>query len=144
MARKTPQASADKWARRVAASAQDYQSGIQQATGWAERSVAASGRRNAGLQQAIADGRIDRGIQNKGDQGWRDATLAKGVSSWTQNTPKAAAKYQQGVTRLFGYFGAADQAVAGIDTTTVDGRIQKSATFLRTVHDQAQAAKAGR
>ncbi|MEO7002003.1 MAG: hypothetical protein ABI068_09260, partial [Ktedonobacterales bacterium] len=118
--------------------------GVQNATGWAENAVAAGARRNAGLQRAIADGRIDVGIQRTGDQGWKTATVAKGVPAWTANTPKAAAKYQAGMQRVYGYLQAAQQATAGMDTTTVEGRIAKAAAWQRVVSEQAQAAKAGR
>src|SRR5690349_2223419 len=99
----------DKFARRVAQSGPDYQKGVQNANNWSANAQAAANRRNAGLQAAIADGRIDAGIARTGDQGWKNATLAKGVGNFTAAAPKAAQKYGQGYARLVGYLQAAQQ-----------------------------------
>ena len=138
---KTPDQAAAKYGRRVQASAQDYQQGIQNATGWAANALAAAPRRNAGLQAAIASGAIDHGIQRKGDAGWQAATLAKGPAAWTAAVAKAQPNYQAGMTRAMAYQQAAAAATAGIDTTTLAGRLQKSQVWQQTVHQQAAQAK---
>lgn len=140
---KTPDQAAAKYGRRVQAAAQDYQQGIQNATGWAANAVAAAGRRNAGLQAAIASGAIDRGIQRKGDGGWQAATLAKGPAAWTASVARAQPAYQSGMSKAMAYQQAAQAATAGIDTTTLAGRLQKAQVWAQTVHQQSQAAKGG-
>lgn len=141
---KTPDQAASKYARRVQGAAQDYQQGVQQATGWAANSLAAAPRRNAGLQAAIANGTIDRGIQNTGDAGWQAATLAKGPAAWTASVAKAQPAYQAGMTKAMSYQQAAQAATAGIDTSTLAGRLQKAQVWAQTVAHQAAAAKGGR
>lgn len=133
-----------KWARRTSQAGGDFQDGVQRATDWAGPAVAAAPRRNAGLQQAIADGRIDAGIQRAGTNGWRSATLAKGVPAYTQNTPKAQPKFEQGLQRVYSYLAEAEQATASMDTTTVEGRVQKAAAYQLAVHQAALRDKTGR
>ena len=140
---KTPDQAAAKYGRRVQGAAQDYTQGVQNATGWAANAIAAGPRRNAGLQAAIASGSIDRGIQSKGDAGWQAATLAKGPAAWTASVAKAQPAYQAGMTRAMSYQQAAQAATAGIDTTTVAGRLQKAQVWAQTVHQQSQAHKGG-
>lgn len=140
---KTPDQAQAKYVRRVQGAAQDYTQGVQNATGWAANSLAAAPRRNAGLQNAIATGSIDRGITNKGDAGWQAATLAKGPQAWTASVAKAGPAYGAGMTRAMSYQQAAQAATAGIDTSTVQGRLQKAQVWGQTVHNQSQAHKSG-
>lgn len=141
--RKSPSDAAAKWVTRVQSSAQYYQQGVANpSVDWAGPAVAASSKRDAGLQRAMADGRIDAGIQRVGTNKWRANTLAKGVTNWTTNTPKSAPAYQAGIQRTYGYYGNADSAVAGMPTDTVAQRIAKAGVFLQSVSDQAQADKA--
>lgn len=142
MARKQIADAVSKWKSRVAQSGSYYQAGVNNPqVDWAGPAVAAAPRRNAGLQAAIADGRIDAGIQRAGTAKWRANTLAKGVSAWTNNTPNAAAQYQAGMTRVYGYFTQADQATANMPTTTRADRIAKASAFLDAVGSAADAYK---
>jgi hypothetical protein len=141
---KTPAEAAAKFARRVQGAGQDYQSGVQSATDWAANAVAAAPRRNAGLQAAIANGTIDAGIQRAGDAKWRANTLSKGVQNWATNTAKAQDAYQSGMTRAMAYQQQAQAATASIDTTTLEGRLEKARVYAQTVHAAAQADKRGR
>lgn len=144
MARKSVQDAVSKWQQRVSQSGQFYQQGVSNpSVDWAGPAVAAAPRRNAGLQMAIAEGRIDAGIQRAGTAKWRNNTVAKGVSAWQTNTPKAAPQYSAGLQRVYGYFQAADAAVANMPRTSRAERIQRAATFLQTVGQQADAHKAG-
>lgn len=142
MARKSVTDAVSKWQQRVQQSGPFYQAGVQNPqVDWAGPAVAAADRRNAGLQQAIADGRIDAGIQRAGTNKWRAGAISKGVQAWTTNTPKAAPNYQRGLQQVYGYFQAADQTVASMPRTTREERIQRAAAFIRTVGEQADAAK---
>jgi hypothetical protein len=143
MARKSVQDAVTKWQQRVQQSGPYYQAGVTNPNvDWAGPAVAAADRRNAGLQKAIADGRIDAGIQRAGTAKWRQGAVSKGVTAWTTNTPKAAPAYNAGLQKVYGFFNAADQAVANMPRTTREDRIARAATFLRTVGMQADAAKA--
>lgn len=138
---KSVQQSTDKWKRNVTQAGPYYQQGIQNAQNWAANATAAKARRDAGLQRAISDGRIDAGIARTGDAGWRAGALSKGVSAYTQNTPNAAAKFQQGLQKAMGYQQAAQSATANMDTSTREGRLAKMTEWVRTVAAQADAAK---
>lgn len=130
-----------KWGSRVQGSQQAYTAGVQNATGWAEATIAAAPRRNAGLQAAIASGAIDAGVQRKGDQGWKAATVAKGPQAWAASVARAQPNYEAAYQRTQSYQQAAAAATSGIDTTTLAGRLQKAAVWAQTVSDQARAAK---
>lgn len=145
MARKSVQDATTKWQQRVAQSGQFYTQGVQNPNvDWAGAAVAAASRRNAGLQRAIADGRIDAGIQRAGTAKWRQGAVNKGAQNWATNTPKAAPAYSQGLTRVYGYFNAADAAVSNMPRDTREQRIARANTFLRTVGEQADAFKEGK
>jgi hypothetical protein len=139
---KTVQQSGDKYQRGVTNAGPDYTAGIQNGSSWVEGATAASGRRNSGLQQAIADGRIDRGIARKGDAGWRAAALAKGPQNYTQSVARARPAYEAGMGKAMQYQQAAQAATANIDTSTPAGRLQKMMTWVETVRQQSEAAKA--
>lgn len=142
MARSSISDAVSKWSTRVAQSGPFYQAGVSNPqVDWAGPAVAAADRRNAGLQAAIANGTIDAGIQRAGTAKWRANTLAKGVSAWTTNTPKAAPQYQAGLTKVYQYFTSADAAVANMPTTTRADRIAKAGAFLAAVGAAADAAK---
>lgn len=132
-----------KWQRNTGAAQQYYQSGVQRATGWSAAAIAAAPRRNAGLQAAIANGTIDAGIQRVGDGGWKSATLSKGVANWAAATQKSGDKFQAGLSKVYGFLDAASAATANIDTSTVEGRLEKARVHALTMHQQSQAAKRG-
>lgn len=143
MARISVNDATNKWLTRVQQSGQYYQAGVSNpAVDWQGPAVAASDRRDAGLMRAINDGRINAGINRVGTTKWRANTLAKGVTAWTTNTPKAAPAYNAGMTRVYSYFPQADQAIASLPANTPQERIQRAAVFLQTMSDQAQAYKA--
>lgn len=133
-----------QWQTRVGQSQGRYQSGVQRATGWASAAVAAGPRRDAGLQAAIADGRIDAGITRVGDAGWKSRTLAVGPQNWAASVSKAGDRMAAGLQRVYAMLDAASAATANIDTSTLEGRLEKARVHALTMAQQAQAAKAGR
>lgn len=140
---KTAQQAGDRYSKRVTQAGPDYTAGIQNASSWSEGALAAAPRRNAGLQQAIAEGRIDRGIQNVGDAGWKTKTLAKGPAAYTASVQTATPRYVAGMQKAMGFQQAAAAATASIDTSTRAGRLQKMAVWAQTVAEQSDAAKRG-
>lgn len=132
-----------KWQRNVSQAQQYFQSGVQRATGWAEGAIAAGPRRDAGLQQAIADGRIDAGIRRVGDGGWKQATITKGVANWTAAVAKSGDKFSAGLSKVYAMLDAAQAATANIDTSTIEGRLEKARVHGMTMHQQSVAAKRG-
>lgn len=140
---KTAQQAADKYGTRVTQAGPDYTAGVQNAGSWVEGAIAAANRRNAGLQAAIASGSIDRGIQSTGDAGWKSKTLAKGPTNYTNSVQNAKPAYLNGMSRAMQFQQAAQQATAGIDTSTLAGRLQKAQVWAQTVAAQAAQAKGG-
>ena len=141
MARKSAQQATDKWVKNTAQAGQYYRDGIQNAQGWADRAQAAAQRRNAGLQRAMADGTIDAGIRRTGDQGWKAKALAKGPTNWTQGVANAKGAYAEGIQKAMSDQAAADAAVAGMDTSTVEGRVAMAAARALAAHQAAQNRK---
>lgn len=138
---KTAAEAADKYGSRVTQAGPDYTKGVQNAGSWVDGALGAAGRRNAGLQAAIANGSIDRGIQDKGDAGWKNATLAKGPQNYVNSVQNAKPAYAAGMQRAMQYQAAAQQATAGIDTSTRAGRLQKMQVWAATVAAQSDQAK---
>lgn len=133
-----------QWQSRVGQSQARYTSGIQRSSGWAASAIAAGPRRDAGLQAAIGDGRIDAGIQRVGDAGWKSRALAVGPQNWAAAVAKAGDRMAAGLQKSYAYLDAAAAATANLDTTTVEGRLEKARVHALTMHQQAQMAKAGR
>lgn len=142
--RKTNAEAADRYGKGVGAAGPAYTAGIQKAGSWVEGSIAASARRDAGLQQAIAEGRINRGIQDKGDAAWKAAAQGKGAQAYTQSVANARPKYEAGMNRAAAYQQAGDAAVAGMDNSTLEGRLAIMVTRARAVAQAKQAALSGR
>lgn len=132
-----------KWQRNTSNAQQYYQAGVQRATGWAEAAVAAGPRRDAGLQQAIADGRINAGIQRVGDAGWKTKTLAVGPANWSAAVQRSGDAMAKGMQTVYGMLQAAQSATSGIDTSTFEGRMSKMVEHARAMHEQAVARKRG-
>lgn len=134
----------DRYQKGVTQAGPEYKDGIQNAGSWVDGSMAAASRRDAGLQQAIADGRINRGIQATGDAGWKTKALAKGPTNYTQSVATARPAYERGMTRAQAYQQAAQAATANMDTSTRAGRIAKMAAYVNAVADAKEADRAGR
>lgn len=133
-----------RWKAGVAGAGTRYTAGVQKATNWAENATTADAiqARNAGLQAAMANGTIEDGIRRVGTTGWKNATVAK-AGNWQTgvNTPQAQQNAQAGFNRLYGYLGAADNAIASMPRGTVEQNIARFSTWARAMHDAAQADK---
>lgn len=145
MARTPPPISdvVSKWQRNTGNAQQYYKDGIQRTTGWADAAVQAGPRRDAGLQAAIADGRINAGIQRVGDAGWKAKTLAVGPANWSSAVQKSGDAFARGLGTVYGMLQQAQAATSNIDTTTFEGRMQKMQEHARVMHEAALARKRG-
>jgi hypothetical protein len=134
-----------RWRAGVQAAGGRYVQGIQQSQDWAAAATApaAVSARNAGLSRAMANGTIERGIQNLGTTGWRNAAVAK-AQNWQVgvNSPMAQQKAQAGAVKLFGFLQAGESAIAGLPRGGIDENIARFTTWARAVHDASQASKA--
>jgi len=147
MAKTRPSAAqvADKTIKNAQAAGPYYQQGVQAATGWLEGSLAAADRRDAGLQQAMADGRINAGMQRVGDGGWKAATLGRGVANWTSAmaSPTVKARVQTGAQTNMAMIQQVDSATAGMPRDTLEQRLQYAAARSRAMAELAAARKRG-
>lgn len=134
---------AAKWKRRATGAQQDYQRGVQGATGWAEGALNAVPRTHAGLQQAIAENRIAAGVQRAGDSKWKNATVTRGVANYASGITAGEANMAAGARRVLSMLSEADAATAGIDTTTLEGRLEKARVHALTMSQAAARQKRG-
>jgi hypothetical protein len=143
MARPSAQEAYAKWSSRVQASGQFYQQGVQNSKDWAAAAVSAGPARDAGIQQAIADGRIDRGIQRTGTAGWRNKTLAKGPAAWSAAvaSPATQQAYMAGYQKLSTMLDAGESAIASIPRGGFAANIQRMTAFATAVHNASEQAK---
>jgi len=91
----------DKWHRRASAATSDYEYGVKNTDkDWAANLKA---RKNAilqAIQQAFADGRFERGIDEVGHEGWKKATLEKGVARYTSGIEAGKSKYEAKMSKV--------------------------------------------
>lgn len=133
-----------RWRAGVAAAGPRYAQGVASSQDWAAAATAPAAvqARNQGLAQAMADGRIDRGIQALGTQNWRAVTQAK-AGNWQTgvNSPVAQQRAQSGAAKLFGFLNQAQQAIASMPRGGYAENRQRALAHMDAMHDAAQAAK---
>lgn len=121
-----------KWKARTATSQQAYTNGINNAQDWASAAVAAGPARDAGLQAAIADGRIDRGIQDYGTAKWKAVTAAKGPAAWLNGVNNATAAATAGFQTLFNDINNVRTSLP--PRGDIEANIARSAAMSRGMH----------
>lgn len=90
--------SGKRWVDRASIASDEYASGIQNPRGdWATNAAAAADNQALGVQQAISDKRYEKGIQKVGTAKWRDKSLSKGKSRFTQGVQVSQGDYEKGV-----------------------------------------------
>ena len=88
---------ADKWTNVTPGRADEYSKGIQSPRrSWAQATSEAEENYNTGVQEAISRGAFGSGVQDAGDQAWKDGAMKKGVSRWPQGVRLGGPKYQSG------------------------------------------------
>lgn len=94
---KSPERSADAWARRSAASTPDYEAGIRDPKkDWASETAAAEKNYNAGVQAAMSRGAFGKGVKNAGTSAWQKGAIEKGVARWAGGILLAKDAYIEG------------------------------------------------
>jgi hypothetical protein len=116
----------EKWKRRTGAAVQDYQQGVNNATGWAEGATRAVPRTHAGLQQAIAENRIANGIAAAGDGKWKRAATTRGVANFASGVNAGVDNMVAGAQKNLQMLSEADAAIASIPTDTLESRLERS------------------
>jgi len=80
----------EKWSRRAAAAAQDYQFGVQNPTvDWQQATVAAANAWQQGVQQAIQERRWENAVRATPTQKWQQAAVEKGAQRFAQGVQLA-------------------------------------------------------
>lgn len=94
---KSTSASSDKWVRRSSVAGPDYQSGINNPRrDWAEAASAANDNYRQAVTQAAQQGRFAQGVKNAGSDRWRDRSLAKGPSRFSEGVSLAQDDWERG------------------------------------------------
>jgi len=144
MANKTPEQIAAKFARRVAASGQDYADGIQNPKrSWAEATAKAEDAYQAGLNESFAKRKFSKGVQRAGDAKWQRNALEKGAQRFTASAQTAAANYQAVAQHVMGAADAAQQASGRLPGTTYEQRKQKALAAMDATKAYWERAKGG-
>jgi len=141
--RMSAQQIADKWKRRSAAASQDYQQGVSTATGWADGALRAVPRTHAGLQAAIAENRIAAGVQAAGDDKWKRAATTRGVQNYASGINAGVDNMARGAQKVLSMLAEADAATANIDTTTLEGRLEKARVHALTMAAAKRRMRSG-
>ena len=88
---------AEKWGRVTPPRVVDYKLGVQNPRrSWEDATIAAVNAWELGIAEAIADRRFEGGVRRAGDQKWREKTLEKGPSRWSQGVAVSEDDYARG------------------------------------------------
>lgn len=106
---KSAAATAEKWARRVAASAIDYKNGVENPRrDWAANTAAANDTYVAAVTAAANEGRFAAGVSRAGNAKWQKGAAGKGVQRWGPGVAAASSDYSRGVAPYLAALAATD------------------------------------
>lgn len=114
LAVKSVEAAREKWARRVAASAGDYKTGVENPRrDWADNAAAANATYVAGVTAAANAGRFAAGVRKAGTSKWKRGATTKGVQRWGPGVAAATTDYASGVSPYLERLRALDLPARG-------------------------------
>lgn len=91
-------ASAQKYANRGAAAANDYKTGVMNAgQRWHDNTKASADNYSQGTQAAIADGRFAKGVDKSGAQRYSDRASTKGATAFPAGVQAGSGRWAQNV-----------------------------------------------
>lgn len=125
-------AAADRRARKIGVSAEDYKDGVEHPReDWAERVKETEAKRDAELRKAIDEGRITAGALECGTDKQIAKTLSKGVPAWATEaaSPEANAAYEDKMSGVIDCVEIAKREVAKMPETTRAQRIARSSKY---------------
>lgn len=139
--RPTVQEFVNRWQQGTTGAQQRYTQGVQNSADWAGNTVAALPQMFQGLQAAMADGRIERGINGLGTAQWRNITLAK-AGNWITgvSSPTAVQHMQAGATRLYTMLDTAQASINTMPRGDINQNIQRMVAFSNSMHASKQNA----
>lgn len=128
---------AEKWARKAAAAADDYRSGLP-GSDWEGPTSGSATAYQQGVTAAIGRGAFERGVRDAGNSKWLNASQTKGVERYPSGVQGAQAEYQSGFSEYHG-------VIAGITLPPrgprgAEGNLERVRAITRALH----AHKVGR
>ena len=129
--RGTPEQRAEKWARRVAASAPDWQAGVEAVTDSPMAKAAASAD---AWQQKLAmpevKEKFKRNVGRVSTETWKQKTVA-GASRFTSGAQANVDKMVQHQRDSEAYIEAGRRMIAGMPNITVEDKAARAAAWVR-------------
>lgn len=90
---------ADKWSTRAQSAGQAYKDGVSASTDWAAATAASANNWQAGVQQAAADGRFATGVNAAGNAAWQSGAINKGAGRYGPGVGLAKDKFSSGFNK---------------------------------------------
>lgn len=132
---KTPQQITEKYRQRLSQSGQAYQDGIRNPRrSWQQGYIGSQNRMIAGFQAAVAEGRMQRGVERVGDAGWQNAAIAK-ADRFTASATLAGEAYGQRAADIIAAGEAARGAANNINPDTFEQRLERATAAMRATRD---------
>lgn len=139
-------AAADRRARKISVSGEDYKDGVENPReDWLTRVKETEDKRDAELRKAIDDGRITAGAIECGTDRQIAKTLTKGVPAWATEaaSPEANAAYEEKMTGVIDCVEVAKKEIAKMPETTRAQRIARSSKY-QAVMGECMDRKSGK
>jgi len=139
-------AAAERRARKIAVSGEDYKEGVENPReDWLERVKATEAKRDAELRKAIDEGRITKGAVECGTERQIAKTVTKGVPAWQAEAASAEANkaYEDGMEPVIDCVKLAKAEVAKMPETNRTQRIARSARY-QVIMGECMDRKKGR
>ena len=139
MPRMTPQALAQKWQQKTAASTEAYKAGIQAVQGNpAQKAIAAKDLWIARVNEAAQNGRYEAGLSKVTEAGWKAAAMEKGAANIAAGARQGALRVEQ-AERIIG--PQRDAIVANLPARgTLDQNLERAAQMAD--HSRSEARQA--
>lgn len=131
--------------RGIQGAGEKYRAGVQSPKRpWkdAASSEESEKRYAAGVARAASQKSRQKAVAQKSEADWRDAAMNVGASNLAGSAQRATDNYAKQVSTVLEAAGAAQQAAAQIDGSTMEGRLQRGPAAARAVH-RAWARKKG-
>lgn len=129
---KSPQAVAEKWARRTAASTQDIIDGVNAVrTNPAESAIAKKQKLVANFNAAVNDGRWERGLRRVSLDSWKQAMIQKGVQRVAQGADAAKGKMTTFMSELLPYQDSVKAEIDNLPDLTLEDSANRMTTWMR-------------
>jgi hypothetical protein len=131
---KNPTEVAQKYSRRVSQAQPDYEAGVKNPKrSWSQAYKDSETRMANAYSQALANGKMRRGVDRVGDQGWQQAAISK-ASRYAQSAQTAGAKYAERVADIIAAGEAGASASRQIPGDTFEGRLERMSANARAIN----------